>query len=59
MSNERFILTLEAGKHPTPAVIRLRQILKLCLRAFAFRAIDVREISEVPETAIAATESDE
>lgn len=38
-----FIITVRAEDHPTPSAIRLRQALKILLRAFSLRAIDVRE----------------
>jgi hypothetical protein len=40
----RFTITLEALPAATPAEIRMRQALKLLLRAFRFRCVERREI---------------
>jgi hypothetical protein len=39
-----YVITLRASKGTVPVEIRLRQLLKIALRAFNLRAVDVREI---------------
>lgn len=46
-TRETFIITIEAGDHPTAPAIRLRQWLKIGLRAFGLRVVDVSEQREV------------
>ncbi|MDZ4697764.1 MAG: hypothetical protein SGI86_21695 [Deltaproteobacteria bacterium] len=45
VNRTNFILTLtDAGKpHDAPTFIRLRRLLKLALRGFAFRCVDIRQ----------------
>jgi hypothetical protein len=43
-SREKFALVLQAEAWSTPAVIRLRRALKLLLRSFGLRCLDVREV---------------
>jgi hypothetical protein len=40
-------LTIDALAEPTPAVVRLRRVLKALLRHYAFKAVAVEEISPV------------
>lgn len=44
MSADTYIIELRAGKHPHPPAIRLRQLLKIALRGFGFRCLDIRII---------------
>lgn len=41
----RYILTLEAQPDDIPAILRLRRLLKICLRSFGFRAVKVEELA--------------
>ncbi len=44
-ANEIYTITIRAMPSNTPAAIRLRQLLKLALRAFSLRCISVTEIT--------------
>ena len=39
----RYTITFEASNSTVPAIIRLRRLLKLALRAFGFRCIEVKQ----------------
>lgn len=41
-------ITLHAQTSDLPAIVRLRQLLKLALRAYRFRCTGLEEIHEVP-----------
>jgi hypothetical protein len=43
MATEEYTITLRAGQHSAPPAIRLRRLLKIALRSFAFRAVDIRQ----------------
>lgn len=44
-----YVLTLKPLPSEVPSSIRLRQALKVLVRAFKLRAVDVRQISSVSE----------
>jgi hypothetical protein len=47
-----YAVILSAKPSPAPAIIRLRRLLKIALRAFALECIDVKEITTTaPESA--------
>lgn len=43
MKPERFTITIEAAPGPTPAIARLRRLLKALLRSFGFRCVSVQQ----------------
>ena len=46
MTEKATTFTLEIrpeGKHPAPAIIRLRRLLKTMLRAYGFRCTNIKE----------------
>jgi len=44
-ANERYHLVIaDAGTHPQPLIIRPRQVLKLMLRAFGIKAVEVTNV---------------
>ena len=47
---ETYILTLRPLPSPTPSVQRLRLLLKIALRAFAFKAERVTPVGRRPDT---------
>jgi hypothetical protein len=55
--SERFTITLESvAGHSTPAVTRLRALLKLMLRGYGLRAVEMRELAESEGRAVVETE---
>jgi hypothetical protein len=46
---ETFALVLKALPWSTPAVVRLRRLLKCALRSFGLRCIDVRLVGPDPD----------
>jgi hypothetical protein len=40
-----YVLTLRAEAGAVPAAVRLRGLLKVVLRAFGFRCVEVREVT--------------
>jgi hypothetical protein len=59
MPRQRFLLLLEdrgpklaeGMPDPVPAIIRLRRLVKLALRAFGFRVVDAKELPAEDATA--------
>jgi hypothetical protein len=40
-----YVLTLMAESDPVPAAVRLRRLLKALLRAWAFKCVEVQEVT--------------
>lgn len=47
-SRPTYRIVLEAELQAVPEIVRLRQLLKLGLRSFGFRCVDVQELPEPP-----------
>lgn len=43
-----FRITLRASESDLPAIVRLRQLLKVALRGFGFRCTDLEQVLDVP-----------
>lgn len=43
---EKFTIVIVSERGPTPAVVRLRRLLKCLLRSFGFRCISVEKAGE-------------
>jgi len=43
MAIEQFTITLQAQQSKTPAIIRLRRLLKMALRTFRIRCIEIKK----------------
>jgi hypothetical protein len=45
-ADERYIIVLEALDDPTPAEARLKRFLKMALRAYRLRCVDLKDAPE-------------
>ena len=44
--NKQYVIVLKATPHPSPAIVRLRRLLKTALRAYGLKCVECRETPE-------------